>query len=123
MLIHSASQLLTIAGGPQRGRELGKLGIIEDGAVLIRDEKIVATGKTAEMRAAYPGEPLLDAYGCVVMPGFVDPHTHLIWGGDRAAEFEMKMAGTPYLDILAAGGGILSTVRQTRTASIEALVA
>ncbi len=123
MLIHSAAQLLTIAGGPQRGRDLGQLGIIEDGAVLIRDEKIIEVGKTAEMRAAHPGEPLLDAYGCVVMPGFVDPHTHLIWGGDRAAEFEMKLAGMPYLDILASGGGILSTVQQTRTASIETLIA
>src|SRR5512147_1860153 len=57
------------------------------------------------------------------MPGFVDPHTHLIWAGDRANEFEMKMAGTPYLDILAAGGGIISTVKATRTASLESLVA
>ena len=123
MIIHSASQLLTLQGGPQRGGDLGKLGIIEDGAVVIRDEKIVAVGKTADIRAAYPHDPTLDAGGCVVMPGFVDPHTHLIWGGDRAAEFELKMAGTPYLDILAAGGGILSTVRATRTASIESLVA
>lgn len=123
MIIHSASQLLTLQGGPQRGDRLGQLGIIEDGALVIRDEKIVAVGKTAEIRAAYPHDPTLDASGCVVMPGFVDPHTHLIWGGDRAAEFELKMAGTPYLDILAAGGGILSTVRATRTASIESLVA
>lgn len=123
MIIHSASQLLTLQGGPQRGGDLGRLGIIEDGAVVIRDEKIVAVGKTAEIRAAYPQDPTLDASGCVVMPGFVDPHTHLIWGGDRAAEFELKMAGTPYLDILASGGGILSTVRATRTASIESLVA
>ena len=57
------------------------------------------------------------------MPGFVDPHTHVIWGGDRANEFEMKMAGAKYLDILAAGGGIISTVRATRTASIETLIA
>jgi imidazolonepropionase len=123
MIIHSASQLLTLQGGPQRGGGLGHLGIIEDGAVVIRDEKILAVGNTAEMRASYPQDPTLDASGCVVMPGFVDPHTHLIWGGDRAAEFELKMAGTPYLDILAAGGGILSTVRATRTASIESLVA
>lgn len=123
MIIHSASQLLTLQGGPQRGGDLGKLGIIEDGAVVIRDEKIVAVGKTADIRAAYPHDPTLDAGDCVVMPGFVDPHTHLIWGGDRAAEFELKMSGTPYLDILAAGGGILSTVRATRTASIESLVA
>lgn len=123
MIIHSASQLLTLQGGPQRGGDLGQLGIIEDGAIVIRDEKIVALGKTADIRAAYPNDPTLDAGGCVVMPGFVDPHTHLIWGGDRAAEFELKMSGTPYLDILAAGGGILSTVRATRTASIESLVA
>jgi imidazolonepropionase len=123
MLIHSATQLLTLAGGPQRGRDLGRLGIIEDGAVLIRDEKIAAVGTSAELRAAYPHEPRLDADGCVVMPGFVDPHTHLIWAGDRAAEFEMKMAGAHYLDILASGGGILSTVRATRTASIETLIA
>lgn len=123
MLIHSATQLLTLAGGPQRGPELGRLGIIEDGAVLMRDEKIVAVGKTVDLRAAHPHEPTLDASGCVILPGFVDPHTHLIWGGDRAAEFEMKMAGAKYLDILAAGGGILSTVRATRTASIETLIA
>jgi imidazolonepropionase len=102
---------------------LGTLGIIENGAALVRDEKIVAVGKTDEMRAAYPGEPGLDATGCVVMPGFVDPHTHVIWGGDRAREFEMRLEGAKYLDILAAGGGIISTVRDTRTASIEALIA
>jgi imidazolonepropionase len=123
MLIHSATQLLTLSGGPQRGRALGSLGIIEDGAILVRDEKIVAVGKTDELRAAYPNEPSLDVSGSVVMPGFVDPHTHLIWGGDRAREFEMRLEGEKYLDILAAGGGIISTVRATRTASIESLIA
>jgi imidazolonepropionase len=123
MLIHSSSQLLTLANGPQRGKSLGTLGIIEDGAVVVRDEKIVAVGTTAELRASYPSEPTLDARNCVLMPGFVDPHTHVIWGGDRADEFEMKMAGAKYLDILASGGGILSTVRATRTASIETLIA
>ena len=123
MLIHSAAQLLTLKGGPQRGRDLGTLGVIQNGAVLIRDEKILAAGSTDEVRAAYKDEPTLDASGCVVMPGFVDPHTHVIWAGDRADEFEMKMAGKPYLDILAAGGGIISTVRHTRTASIESLIA
>jgi imidazolonepropionase len=99
------------------------LGIIENGAVLIRDEKIVEVGTTEELRAAHPDEPTLDASGGVVMPGFVDPHTHLIWGGDRAKEFEMRLEGAKYLDILAAGGGIISTVRATRTASIESLIA
>src|SRR5512140_1908188 len=116
MLIHSANQVLTLAGGPQRGRELGRLGIIEDGAVLMRDEKVVAVGPTREMQDVYRDEPTLDAAGCVILPGFVDPHTHLIWAGDRAREFEMRLEGAKYLDILAAGGGILSTVRQTRTA-------
>lgn len=123
MLIHSASQLLTLAGGPQRGRALGALGVIEDGAVVFRDEKIIAVGKTDELRSAYPDEPSFDANRCVVMPGFVDPHTHVIWAGDRADEFEKKMAGTPYLDILAAGGGILSTVKATRAAGMEKLMA
>lgn len=123
MLIHSASQLLTLAGGPQRGKAFGRLGIIENGAIVVRDEIIVAVGRTDELRNAYPDEPTLDAGRCVLMPGFVDPHTHLIWAGDRANEFEMKMSGTPYLDILAAGGGILSTVKATRIASIETLIA
>lgn len=123
MLIHSASQVLTLAGGPQRGASLGNLGLIEDGAVLIRDEKIIAVGPSADLMAAYPDEPRLNASGCVVMPGFVDPHTHLVWAGDRAAEFEMKMAGKGYLEILAEGGGILSTVRATRGASLESLIA
>lgn len=122
MLLHSASQLLTLAGGPQRGETLGQLGLIEDGAVLIRDGLILETGRSADLLARYADEPRLDAEGCVVLPGFVDPHTHIIWAGDRAAEFEMKMAGRHYLEILAAGGGILSTVRATRTASLESLL-
>jgi len=89
----------------------------------MRAEKIIAVGASAELKSAYPNEPTLDASGCVLMPGFVDPHTHLIWAGDRADEFEMKMGGMAYLDILAAGGGILSTVKATRAASLETLIA
>ncbi len=122
MLIHSASQLLTLSGGPQRGHGLGALNIIEDGAVLIEGDTITVTGRTPDLLAAYPTEPRLDASGCAVLPGFVDPHTHIVWAGDRAAEFEMKMAGAKYLDILAAGGGIISTVRKTRQASAEQLM-
>jgi imidazolonepropionase len=122
MLIHNASQLLTLAGGPQRGRELGRLGLILDGAVLIQDEKITAVGASRELRAAYPKEPDLDAGGRVVMPGFVDPHTHAIWVGDRSAEFELRLQGKSYLEILAEGGGILSTVRASRTGSLEKLM-
>lgn len=122
MLVHSASQLLTIAGTPQRGKDLGQLSIIQDGAVLIKDGLIQDVGTTDDLRREYPHEDTLDAAGRVVMPGFVDPHTHLMWVGDRAAEFEMRLQGKSYLEILAAGGGILSTVRQTRQASIQTLM-
>ncbi len=123
MLIHSASQLLTLAGGPQRGGDLGRLGILADGAVLVRGGRIAATGTTAELLAAYPAEERLDARGRVVMPGFVDPHTHLVWAGDRAAEFELRLQGKTYLEIMAAGGGIASTVRATRQAGLDDLLA
>lgn len=123
MLIHSASQLLTLAGGPQRGHQLGQLGLIQDGALLIQDEKIVAVGPSEELRAAYTDEVQIDAGNSVVMPGFVDPHTHLIWAGDRAAEFETRLEGKSYLEILAEGGGILSTVNATREAAIDTLIA
>ncbi|MDR3576660.1 MAG: imidazolonepropionase [Anaerolineaceae bacterium] len=123
MLIHSASQLLTLTGAAQRGHELGRLDIIPDGAVRLEGQKILAVGPSASLKKAYPHEPELDASGHVVMPGFVDPHTHLIWAGDRAAEFEQRLQGVAYLDILAAGGGILSTVRATRQASLVDLLA
>jgi imidazolonepropionase len=122
MLIHSASQLLTIPGPVQRGHELGDLGIVEDGAVLIEDGLIVAIGPSQEMRGIYGDDEELDAGGRVVMPGFVDPHTHLVWAGDRAAEFEMRLQGKTYLEIMEAGGGIVSTVEKTRAASLEQLL-
>ncbi len=123
MLIHSASQLLTLAGGPQRGARLGELGIIEDGAVLVRDGAIAALGTSADLRLQYKEEQQLDAQGKVVMPGLVDAHTHVVWAGDRAAEFELRLQGKTYLEILEAGGGILSTVAATRAASVDDLVA
>lgn len=122
MLIHSASQLLTLSGGPQRGDDLGSLGIIPDGAVLIQGNQIAAVGPSDKLRSAYPSEPALSAAGQVVMPGLVDPHTHLLWAGDRAAEFELRVQGKTYQEIMAAGGGIVSTVRATRAASVEQLV-
>ncbi|MBW8011501.1 MAG: imidazolonepropionase [Chloroflexi bacterium] len=122
MLLHSASQLLTLAGPPQRGQELGRLAIIPDGAVLIRDGKIAAVGTSEELKSAYPSEEALDVSAKVVLPGFVDPHTHLVWAGDRAAEFEMRLEGKTYLEILETGGGILSTVNATRKASTQELI-
>ncbi len=123
MLIHSAAQLLTLAGGPQRGTDLGRLGIIPDGAVLLRNGWIERVGPSADLCAAYPNEPWLDASGKVVLPGFVDPHTHLVWAGDRAGEFEMHLEGKSYMEIMAAGGGIVSTVRATRSAAPHELLA
>jgi imidazolonepropionase len=122
MLIHSASQLLTLSGGPQRGKHLGHLGIIEDGALLVRSGKIAAVGTSQQLLREHPDEQKLDADNKVVMPGFVDPHTHLVWAGNRAGEFEMRLEGKTYLEILAAGGGILSTVKATRSATVEQLV-
>lgn len=122
MIVHSAAQLLTLAGPPQRGERLGDLAIIPDGAVYFEAGEILAVGPSEELLAAYPEASRLDAAGKVVMPGFVDPHTHVVWAGDRAAEFEMRLEGKSYLEILQAGGGILSTVRATRQATLEQLI-
>ncbi|MBA3073310.1 MAG: imidazolonepropionase [Anaerolineae bacterium] len=122
MLIHSASQLITLVGPPQRGRDLGRLGIIPNGAVLIRDGVIIETGTTLELLNKYPDEERLDAEGKTVLPGFVDAHTHLVWAGDRAAEFEMRLQGKSYMEIMTAGGGIASTVNATRAADHETLL-
>jgi imidazolonepropionase len=124
LLIHSASQLCIVPGldGPQRGTTLGTLGIIEGGGVAVQDGRILETGKSADLQAKYKAAEVLDAAGRCVMPGFVDPHTHIPWFGDRANEFEQRLAGASYMEIMAAGGGIMSTVRQTRAASLEQLV-
>ncbi len=125
LLVHSAAQVCVIpptAGGPQRGEQLGELGIIPDGAVAIKERQVVAVGPTAEVRSQVRARRELDAAGKVVVPGFVDPHTHLVWHGDRAAEFEQRIAGATYMEIMAAGGGIMSTVRATRSVSVPQLI-
>jgi imidazolonepropionase len=125
LVIHSAAQVVTCAGpdGPRRGRALDDCGVIEDGAVAIQGETIAAVGPSADIRAAFPAHQTLDATGRIVVPGFVDPHTHLVFAGERVGEWEQKLQGVTYLDILAAGGGILSTVRATRAASFRHLLA
>ncbi len=126
LVIHSAKQLLTIASpdGPRRGAAMNELGLIEDGAVAMRDDRIALVGSTGEVLAeAEEDAQLIDASGKVVMPGFVDPHTHLVFVGDRAPEFEMRLQGATYLEIMAAGGGIMNSVRAVRSASLEDLVA
>ncbi len=123
MLIHSASQVLTLAGGPRRGNVPDDIGIIENGAVLVSGDRIIAVGASRDLLARYPDEERLDAQGRVVMPGLVDPHTHLVWAGDRAAEFEARLQGRTYMEIMAAGGGINATVSATRAASLDELYA
>lgn len=123
MLIHSASQLLTLTGGTRHGTSGENLAIIENGAVLIQDEHIIEVGESRALLEKYPHEEKLDASGSVVMPGLVDPHTHLVWAGDRAEEFEARLQGKTYMEIMAAGGGINSTVNATRQASPEQLYA
>ncbi len=125
LIIHSANQLLTLAGdAPKRGATQGELSIIRDGAVAISGEKIVAVGDTLDILSLADSHTRkIDARGKIVLPGFVDAHTHVVFAGDRANEFEMRLQGATYLDIQQAGGGIMSTVRATRAASIEELVA
>lgn len=129
LLIHSAAELVTVAGAsdrPKLGDDLGDIGIIPDGAVAATGGRIVAVGTTAEVRAAVavgPETVIIDAAGKTVLPGFVDPHTHLVHAGTREFELGLRLAGSSYLEILAAGGGILNTVAATRRASLEELVA
>jgi len=126
LLITHASQLLTIPAhdqGPQRGERLGDLAIIADGALAVSNGSIVDLGPTADLAAKYQAAQTIDAGGRVVMPGFVDPHTHVVFAGDRASEFERRIAGATYLEIMNAGGGIMSTVRATRAASLDELIA
>ena len=122
LIIHSASQMLTLRGGPQRGSSLGDLHIIEDGGIAIKDGVIAGVGKRFEIENSFDADEVLDARGCVLLPGFVDPHTHLIWAGDRAGEFELRVRGASYMEIMAAGGGIASTVEATRSADLDELV-
>ena len=120
LVIHGSSLLLTI---PTVASKDDPLGTIRNGAVAISGGRIAATGPSADILRAFPDAERLDAGGRLVMPGFVDPHTHLVHGGDRTAEMEKRLRGATYLEILKSGGGIHSTVRATRDASGEELTA
>jgi len=121
-LIVRAGQVLTLEGPkrPRTGEYAGHLGIIEDGAVAVEDGKIAEVGKAAEIGAS--ARNVIEWKG-LLMPGFVDPHTHAVFSGSREDELKMKIEGKSYLEILEAGGGILRTVRATRKASFEGLMA
>lgn len=121
-------RLATLAGyshKPQRGKDFGDLGVIEGGAVAVSEGKIVAVGSaesvlnSVDCRCA----KVVDAKGRLVAPGLVDPHTHVVHYGSREKEYGMRLAGTPYIDILKAGGGIINSVKSLRQAPVASLIA
>jgi imidazolonepropionase len=122
ILVTGISQLVTAVGAsPKRGRSMRELKIIEHAAMAISSGLVAWTGKASEWTDE--AETTVDAGGCAVVPGLVDPHTHAVWAGDRLADFEARTSGSTYEEILAAGGGIRSTIRATAAASQENLVA
>lgn len=125
LAIINCSQVVTLAGParPRVGAELRELGIVDRGAVLVRDGLIESVGSATQIEAKIDADTLvIDAGGRVVLPGFVDAHTHPVFAGTRAGEFEERASGATYQEIAARGGGIQSTVNQTRAASLDELV-
>jgi len=121
-----AAELVTLAGPkrPRIGAEMRELAIVNDGGMLIQDGRIVQIGPSDEIEKALPADTeVIDATGKVVLPGFVDAHSHPVFGGNRVDEFEMRAQGATYEEIAESGGGIRSTVRKTRAASEEELLA
>jgi imidazolonepropionase len=121
-----ASQLITLAG-PRRarsGKELGELGVIPDGGLFAADGKITHIGKTPEIKKFCQRDTeVVDARSCVVLPGFVDAHTHLVFAGNRLDDFESRARGETYEQIAKCGGGINTTVQATRAATEDDLFA
>jgi len=125
LAIVNCSQLVTVAGParPRTGSEMRELGIIERGAISIRGSRIERVGTTNEIQSLIDNDcKIVDAGGRVVLPGFVDAHTHPVFAGTRAGEFEERSTGATYQEITARGGGIQSTVNKTRAATIDELV-
>ena len=126
LVVVNCRQVVTLAG-PARARtgaEMRELAIIADGALVARDGRILKVGTRAEIeRLASADAEIVDAGGRVVLPGFVDAHTHPVFAGNRADEFEQRAAGATYAEIAARGGGIRSTVRHTREAGEAELLA
>lgn len=114
------ARLLTISNGeiPRRGKAMSSLSPIDHGTILIQEGTIT---QVSDSTINAPGAQTIDAQGRVVMPSFIDAHTHACWAGDRLDEWELKQRGATYLDILKSGGGIMSTVRSVRNASTEEL--
>jgi imidazolonepropionase len=124
LVIRHAAQVVCVARAREtvkRGADMRELALIEDGAVVVHDGLIDWAGPTAQLPPLPPGVQVLDAAGKVVLPGLIDSHTHLIFAGDRADEFEQRLGGATYQEIAARGGGINATVRRVRQASKEEL--
>ncbi|NWF87212.1 imidazolonepropionase [Candidatus Bathyarchaeota archaeon] len=125
ILILNADELVSLAGDNQKprvGKQMRELGTIRNGGLAIKEGRIVAVGKSTDIAKAYRAENVISTNGKIVLPGFVDPHTHLIFAGSREDEFQMRVEGAYYMVILSSGGGILKTVKETRKASFEKLV-
>ena len=123
--IRHASELVTCKGpAPKKGKEMADIGLIYDGGVLIHDDKIFAVGTTEELDKMINIDEyeVIDASGKTVLPGFVDSHTHFIFGGYRANEFSWRLKGDTYMSIMERGGGINATVIPTKEAALEELV-
>jgi imidazolonepropionase len=123
LLIHNIGQLITCnsPGQPKRGDAMVDVGIIEDGAVAIDNGIIVDVGQSKQLHAKYSAHHEIDAGGNAVCPGFVDPHTHVVYAGDRVNEFEMRIKGAAYMEIMAAGGGIVSSTKAISAMTVEQL--
>jgi imidazolonepropionase len=128
ILLTNIGQVATMEGyceKPKTGEEMNEVSIIHNGAIAIKDGKIAAVGPTKEVISQVsedPDLPSIEFQGMLAVPGFIDSHTHLVFGGSRENDFAMKLVGKSYLEILEAGGGILNTLRSTRDASLEHLV-
>ncbi len=126
LAVINSSQLVTLAGParPRVGPEMCELSIIGQGAMLITGDRIAQVGSLAQIDSLIDADcEVIDAGGRVVLPGFVDAHTHPVFAGTRAGEFEERASGATYQEIAARGGGIQSTVRSTRGATLDELVA
>lgn len=124
-LIKNAKEIVTCSGfKAKQGRDMSDLHIIEDGAVVIEEGRIKAVGKNDEILKSFDEKnyEVIDAAGKAVLPGFVDSHTHLVFGGYRAEEFSWRLRGDSYMDIMQRGGGIVNSVKATREASTEELL-
>ena len=123
LIVHDCSELHTLEGSkpPRIGEEMEDTGLIKNAAVIIDDGVIIDYGPSEEICEIYSSDKTVDASGKTVIPGFVDPHTHLVFAGSREDELVMKIEGKTYMEILEAGGGISRTVRHTREADKKEL--